>query len=158
MQTICSFYLVEMVAMGPHSVGTYFTSKQEWIMSFIFSPKLDTKVSMARLLGIVGTMNLAGNSSQATFSLMLERLVQKMNSSVQDESHGSILGLGYLIGKLKYRYKSLDGFLSTEIEASIISTISDSIVNSEKPDLVFAACLSISEIARYAPFSDSLLL
>jgi hypothetical protein len=156
LQSICSFYLVEMVALGPPSLAAHFASKQEWILSFVFSPKLDTKVSMARLLGIVGTMNLSSTSS--TFSLIFESLQQKITSTVLEECIGSTLGLGYLIGRLKYRYKSLSGFISNDMEVSIISTICEGILSSDRSEYLHAACFSISEIARYAPFSDLLLL
>ena len=157
LKSISPFYLVELVSFGPPSIATYFKEKQNWIIPFIDSPKLDTKEYMSRLLAIVSTSGLSDPANLSSFRVLTEQLTIKLKSNNVDEKTGALLGLGYIIGKLKYRFNTTSLYVNQDTEKNFLLHVLEAVMSSDKHDIILAGCLSFSEANRYRPLSESLV-
>lgn len=159
LQTISCHFLVLLISLSPISVANSFSSKKDWIVSFLYAQKLDTKISMARLLGIVFAANLGDASSKSQFDDLLQSLVKQLESSTDiDEKQGSLLGLGFLLGQVCFHHKSTRDYLPESTFALVLGHVSKIITESSQFDLLLAACYSMSEISRYGQFEEAYLV
>ena len=69
-----------------------------------------------------------------------------------DEHLGSVLSLGFLLGRFVARHRS--GISVVKIDA-ILSVISKAIIDSDKAELNIGACVALGEAARYFRLDDS---
>jgi proteasome component ECM29 len=82
LQSVASTCLLELMSFGPSSLAESYRDKVDWIRGFLSSLKSETRVCMARILGIVSTseLNIADRSSH------LSQLIEELMKSAVDMS------------------------------------------------------------------------
>ncbi|KAL2912896.1 proteasome component M29 [Polyrhizophydium stewartii] len=152
LQHTASSLLLELISLGPLSLSLSYADKADWIKSFLSTVKSETRDAMAHVLGIVATSGLAQPERLAQLkSLLAELHVASKNEAktASDLRHGAILGLGYILGRIKYRHPADHGALLPPAESSaFIESIAAALTN-EHPFLVIASCRALAEAGRY---------
>ncbi|KAF9918544.1 hypothetical protein BX616_007987 [Lobosporangium transversale] len=122
--------------------------------SFIGSPKLESRVAVAHIIGIVGTDNLGALSAQREVFL---QLMHGLHSTIKDTSksisseqqHGSVLTIGFLLGRLKYRYSNQSSEIIPILEMQSIVNDIVALLDGKQSMFVSGACAALGEIGRY---------
>jgi proteasome component ECM29 len=153
LQSISSFILLELLSLGPFELSKLYIPKIEWIIGFIASPKAETRISMAHILGLVATFDLEHDTT-GKFGVMLQSLIASAaanEKNMQDKKHGSLLASAFLISRVMYRYpKSRSKYISDEIFLKAMENVLEGL-ESQQTELMIASCLSMAEMARYGP-------
>lgn len=144
-----------MISLGPSSLSKSLSTRPNgWIKPFVFSPKLETRESMSHIFGIVGSED--GIPVAEIESLLQEfiQVVEKPDTSLQhnevDQKHGAILAIGYLIGRVLYRSRTL----SPEVLKRCVTLLADQLILTHTVTnlvIISAACQALSEIGRFVP-------
>jgi len=155
---ISSACLFELVCFSPSELLANYHNKISWIESFVYSLKMETRNSMSHILGIVATENADKNN--VTVVNLLKKFLNILTSKDDQRKmsveyqHGSIMGIGYLLGKLQLRYPTsfrnilkiddMDNFYESLVN-TVISylDIKNQVIN-------IGACNSLSEICKYS--------
>ncbi|KAJ8329188.1 proteasome component M29 [Batrachochytrium dendrobatidis] len=157
LQLVASTYLLELVSLGPLPLCMSYSNKIDWIKSFLSTIKSETRMNMAHILGIIATVELTDSARLHSLKLLLTELYETAKDTSKQKSdirHGAILGLGFVIGRIMYRYPKSDSILSQ----SLISSYLDAIVGGLGHDhsfIVIASCQALAEVGRYAPLKFS---
>ncbi|TPX72617.1 hypothetical protein CcCBS67573_g05715 [Chytriomyces confervae] len=153
LQSTCSSCLVELVSLCPSALAESYRDKVDWIKSFLSSLKPETRHAMARVLGIVATSDL----SVADRGTQFMKLVQELSTTARDFAkqtsfelrQGSVLALGYLLGRLRYRYPyTWTTYLDTSAASKVVAIIAEDL-DATSTISIQGACFAISELARY---------
>ncbi|KAJ3409587.1 hypothetical protein HDV05_004331 [Chytridiales sp. JEL 0842] len=114
---------------------------------------VETRLSMSRILGIVATSELTVADHAENFKKMVEELmVTARDNSKQttfEARNGAVLALGYVLGRLRYRYPTTwTQILSEEAAIRAVSTIAEELESNSSLH-VQGACIALGEIGRY---------
>ncbi|KAJ3390388.1 hypothetical protein HDU84_007518 [Entophlyctis sp. JEL0112] len=153
LQGTASSCLVDLISLCPSGLAAIFQEKVDWIRGFLSSNKTETRLCMAKVLGIVTTADLTVPNRITPFIKMVEELrvvARDFTKQTSFESrHGAVLALGFILGRLKYRQsESWRNILSITAANEIVAIISEDLDSSSSLN-VQAACLSLAEVARY---------
>ncbi|KAF9430239.1 hypothetical protein BGZ94_007776 [Podila epigama] len=115
---------------------------------------LETALNHQGPQGLVTTDHLNESSEQRENFL---RFFRELTSAVKDKTkqvtselrHGSLLAVGFVLGRLLYRYPSkvFDIVPRIEFEDAVLDIVDE--LESKQTMLVAAACISLGEIGRY---------
>ncbi|KAF9363389.1 hypothetical protein BGX34_004264 [Mortierella sp. NVP85] len=121
---------------------------------FVGSPKSDSRHAVAHIIGIIGTDDLGSVSPQQD---VLRQLLRELHTSIKDttkqtspdQRHGSILAIGFIIGRLLYRYsaETYDIVPESELREMVKDIVKD--LDSKQNMFVSGACIALGEIGRY---------
>ncbi|RIB22041.1 proteasome stabiliser-domain-containing protein [Gigaspora rosea] len=154
LQFMASSCLLELISLGPSSLSRSYENKIDWFKSFLSAIKLGVRNSIAHLLGIISTSELESDPAR---SLSIQELIKELITISKDQSKqikveyhdGSILALGYIIGRLTYRYPSTyQSIIPASLLSEIIEIISENL-DSTKNSSVINASKALGEICRY---------
>ncbi|XP_022097180.1 proteasome-associated protein ECM29 homolog [Acanthaster planci] len=152
--------LLEIVAIAPEKMGRQFRDKLAWIKNFVSGNHERIRTPAAELYGIVcdacSTDKIKENIKDFT------KMVKDQSHSFEDH-HGSLLALGYIIGRYLSRTRRWGpGMITNGNETSkqekAIMQLNNAIVEAVKvlvssldnhtPLMSSAACIALGEIAR----------
>ncbi|KAJ3137196.1 hypothetical protein HK100_000877 [Physocladia obscura] len=153
LQSTASACLVELVSLCPSSLAESYREKAAWIREFTTSVKTETRLCMARVLGIVSTSELSGGDRVKAFQKLVNELATVARDSSKQTTfearHGAIQALGFLLGRLRYRYSAdWKQYLEYETANKITAIIAEDL-DATSSLHVQGACLALGEIARY---------
>ncbi|KAL0086564.1 proteasome stabiliser-domain-containing protein [Phycomyces blakesleeanus] len=144
--------LLEIISLGPSSISTIFKSRLNFFKSFATSEKLEARTLMSHIFGVIasdpGISQSEVEAMLIEFCEILERPETKHHASnLVDQKHGSLLAIGYLLGRCNYRNREL----SKEIVQRCVQNIGNNLQG--PPNVSFfllasAACHALSEIGR----------
>ncbi|CAJ0835750.1 10586_t:CDS:10 [Entrophospora sp. SA101] len=148
LQSTAASCLLELISLGPSSLSSSYVNRIKCVI------KLEVRNAMAHVLGIVSTSELEQypERCQAIGELIKEFLNTAKDQSRQISSeyhHGCIIALGYIIGRLSYRYQSN---LSSIVPLTLILECLDFIyqdLDSSKQLWLIGASLALGEACRY---------
>ncbi|GBC07937.1 hypothetical protein RclHR1_00780017 [Rhizophagus clarus] len=157
LQSTASSCLLELISLGPSSLSRSYEDRISWIKTFLSIIKLEVRNSMAHVLGIVSTSELENSPERCT---VIQDLIKEFITIARDRSrqtseyhHGSILALGYIIGRLTYRYPgTFKSIVSPNLIIEAIELIALDL-NSSTSLRVIGASKALSEACRYTPLS-----
>ncbi|XP_063962407.1 proteasome adapter and scaffold protein ECM29-like isoform X1 [Lytechinus pictus] len=154
------YCLLELVAMAPNKLAGHYINKLDWIKSFVFGLSEPMREWAAQLYAVVACM-----TNTEKLNAILLGLVKSAKDQSVEGQHGSMLALGYTIGRYLHKTKkasqdlvvedmevdktsSQDALQSTITKATnlLVSYVDDS-------NMLFShgACLALGEIARNGP-------
>ncbi|KAJ3286443.1 hypothetical protein HDU79_006472 [Rhizoclosmatium sp. JEL0117] len=151
LQSTASSCLVELISLCPSSLAESYRDKVDWVKTFLGSLKTETRHCMARVLGIIGTSEVSGNVDG------FRKLVEELEKTARDTSkqttfearNGAVLALGFLLGRLRYRYsETWTNYLDLTAANKIVAIVAEEL-DSTSSLHVQGACVSLAEIARY---------
>ncbi|KAI8928745.1 proteasome stabiliser-domain-containing protein [Entophlyctis helioformis] len=154
LQLVASSLLLELVSLAPRGLSVSYSGRADWIRSFLSSIRDETRLSMAHILGIVATSNLEDAGRLASLLKLLDELLAgsvDMARTATELRHGSMVSIGFLIGRLEYRHPYDFGTL---VPVAKISTLLDAVaegLHGDHPFIVIGACEALAEAGRYAP-------
>ncbi|KAI9024387.1 proteasome stabiliser-domain-containing protein [Phycomyces nitens] len=144
--------LLEMISLGPASISTTFKSRINFFKSFATSEKLEARNLMSHIFGVIasdpGVSRSEVEAMLLEFCEILEQPETKHHASnLVDQKHGSLLAIGYLVGRCNYRNREI----SKEIVQRCVQNIGNNLQGS--PTISFfllasAACHALAEIGR----------
>ncbi|CAG8534937.1 9628_t:CDS:10 [Funneliformis mosseae] len=154
LQSTASSCLLELISLGPSSLSRSYESRD-----FLKVIKLEVRNSMAHILGIVSTSEMdSPERCAAIHDLMKELLTISRDQSRQisvEYHHGSILSLGYIIGRLTYRYpKTYKSMIPSNLLSETIELIAKDL-DSSTSLCVIGASKALGEAGRYTSLLDS---
>ncbi|XP_041357221.1 proteasome adapter and scaffold protein ECM29-like [Gigantopelta aegis] len=146
------YCLLEVVAVAANNIAPNFVEHTNWIKTFISSSKDDIRDPAAELFAIV--IMYCGKDD--LIQQALEEFTSNLNSKNVVKQHGSLLGLGYLIGHL-IRRRSYDMETDSADQRSVsvlqahintaVFTIASMVKTSEQ-SLLSSVCVALGEICR----------
>ncbi|KAG0371099.1 hypothetical protein BGZ54_000043 [Gamsiella multidivaricata] len=151
--------LLELFSLAPSSLSQQYAHRLGWFKPFISSPKPESRLAAAHIIGIVGTDGLEEAAPQReTFLKFLDELHSvakdptKQTSS--EQRHGMVLAMGFILGRLYYRYstKTYDIVPQSEVKKMVEDIALD--LDSKQNMFVSGACVALGEIGRYGSFSE----
>ncbi|TPX58808.1 hypothetical protein PhCBS80983_g02889 [Powellomyces hirtus] len=151
LQSVAAFCLLELVSLGPKDLARVYSEKIDWVVSFVSSVRGETRKSMAHILGIVATAHL----EEPARAQRLVELVTTLQSTVQDKQlqvenrHGATLAIGFIVGRLRYRYSQEQAFVPAELLATSLNAIVAELDAMSALE-VLGACDAIAEAGRYS--------
>ncbi|KAJ3123506.1 hypothetical protein HK098_001853 [Nowakowskiella sp. JEL0407] len=158
LQMMACSCLLELISLAPTGLAESYGDKIEWIESFLSSIKVEARQSMAHVLGMVSTSSLRSNKSRCDeLSTLLQKQCTNLTSA-ETKKHqyaleladGSTMAIGYILGRLTYRYPTdFDTLLSKNILEKSILCVLDGL-NSSSSIVMLGACHSLAEIGRYS--------
>ncbi|CAB4480178.1 ARM repeat-containing protein [Rhizophagus irregularis] len=157
LQSTASSCLLELISLGPSSLSRSYENRISWIKTFLSITKLEVRNSMAHVLGIVSTSELENSPERCT---IIQDLIKEFMTIARDRSrqtsdyhHGSILALGYIIGRMTYRYPTtFKSMVSPDLIIEVIELIASDL-DSSTSLRVIGASKSLSEACRYTSLS-----
>ncbi|KAI8330892.1 armadillo-type protein [Chlamydoabsidia padenii] len=152
--------LLEMISLGPSSVVNVFKPRLALFKSFTTSNKLDTRLLMSHIFGIIASDHGVPLDEIEDMLLdycnMLDQVETKQNAAVDiDRKHGSLLSIGHLLGRCYYRKRSPNDVVVCRCVKALIQQL-DGAPTSTYYLLAGAACQALAEIGRVRSI-DSLL-
>ncbi|XP_070562742.1 proteasome adapter and scaffold protein ECM29-like isoform X2 [Ptychodera flava] len=150
------YCLLEILAVSSRKLAVQFVDQLEWIKGLMHSSREEMRENAAQLFAVVACTLDHG----ALFKVVKE-LTKNISDQRLETQHGSLLALGYLIGRYLYR-KKLDVTV-TDMETDLDDTVATEQLNEAISDAVKAivdtmdssqallnggACLAIGEISR----------
>ncbi|KAI8088970.1 proteasome stabiliser-domain-containing protein [Halteromyces radiatus] len=144
--------LLEMISLGPSSIANVFKPRLSLFKSFTTSNKLDTRLLMSHIFGIIasdsGVPQQEVEDILLEFGDILEEPETKQNAALDiDRKHGSLLAIGHLLGRCYYRKRSLRPMVVTRCINLLLKQL-DGIPSSTFYLLAGAACQALAEIGR----------
>ncbi|CAO3648654.1 unnamed protein product [Cunninghamella echinulata] len=143
--------LLEIISLGPSSISNVFKPSLSLFKSLSVSNKLDTRLLMSHIYGIIASDE---GVSQENIETMLSEfcdtleLETKQNATVEiDRKHGSLLAMGYLLSRCYYRKREINYDVVHRCMNLLISQL-EGIAQPTFNLLASAACQSIAEIGR----------
>ncbi|KAH9265590.1 hypothetical protein BASA84_001594 [Batrachochytrium salamandrivorans] len=158
LQLVASSILLELISLGPLSLSLSYSDKVDWIKSFLSTTKAETRVYMSHILGIVATMGITDTVRLEALKVLLGELhiaAKDLSKTASDFRHGAILGLGFIVGRIMYRYPNDNEKL---ISSAVVSEYMNAIVDGLSHDhsyIVIASCHALAEAGRYAQLKFS---
>ncbi|KAI8892685.1 proteasome stabiliser-domain-containing protein [Globomyces pollinis-pini] len=150
-----AFCLLELLTFSP-AIAQLLESKTNWIKEFLNSPKSETRSSMAHILGIVATADMHKKSE--SFNALVDSLISAANDlskTAISYRHGSVMALGYIVGRTMYRYPTMYNQMIDPAKIQIILQAISSMIDSDQTYMSIAGCLSYAELGRYGTLSTS---
>ncbi|NXA53460.1 ECM29 protein, partial [Nothocercus julius] len=153
------YCLLEVVAVYPEKLAMRFIDKMDWIKSLMNTNKEEMR-ELAALFYSVVLSTVSGDELRASVEQLIKMTKDNHSPEVQ---HGSLLALGFTIGRYLAKRKSRTMELHNieapntavipEQEQLIKSTTETigSFLDSTSPFLVVAACTALGEIGRNGP-------
>ncbi|KAF9434869.1 hypothetical protein BGZ76_007269 [Entomortierella beljakovae] len=124
------------------------------MLPFIGSPKTESRLAVAHIIGVVGTDNLGSPSPQREVFLQFLRDLFTMvkdttKQTTSEQRHGGILAIGFILGRLLYRYPEniFDIIPLVEAQEMVAEIVTD--LDSKQNMFVSGACIALGEIGRY---------
>ncbi|KAF8941099.1 hypothetical protein BGZ58_002205 [Dissophora ornata] len=146
--------LLELFSLAPSSLSQQYANRLGWFKPFVGSPKPESRHAVAHIIGIVGTDNLGEpNPQREVFLQFLRELLVVVKDTTKqttsEQRHGSVLAIGFILGRLFYRYptKVFEIVPETEVQEMIAQIVED--LDSKTNMFVSGACISLGEIGRY---------
>ncbi|KAJ3206273.1 hypothetical protein HDU67_008289 [Dinochytrium kinnereticum] len=147
LQSVASSCLLELISLGPSAFSNEYRDRIDWLK---VTEKGETRMCMARILGIVATCD----AEDPTRLNHITTLISDLNTTIADQSkqttlelrHGSTLALGYIIGRLYYRFP--EKVVNAELHQKSILSMFE-LLASTSSILVLGACVALTEIGRY---------
>ncbi|KAF9960381.1 hypothetical protein BGZ65_012418, partial [Modicella reniformis] len=146
--------LLELFSLAPSGLSQQYAHRLGWFKPFIGSTKPESRQAVAHIIGIIGTDNLGdANSQRDVFRQLLRELHASIKDTTKkttmDQRHGSILTIGYIVGRLLYRYPTTVFDIVPESELKeIVGEIAEDL-ESKQNLYVSGACVALGEIGRY---------
>ncbi|XP_050843101.1 proteasome adapter and scaffold protein ECM29 isoform X4 [Serinus canaria] len=153
------YCLLEVVSVYPEKLATRFVDKMDWIKNLMNTNKEEMR-ELAALFYSVVLSTMSGDELKAS----LEQLIKMTKDSHSPEvQHGSLLALGFTVGRYLAKRKSRtmelhdieqpNTSVMPEQEQLIKSTTETigSFLDSTSPFLVVGACMALGEIGRNGP-------
>lgn len=149
----CSMYcLLELVSMAPTKLSSQFMQNLDWIKRYIFSSKDDLKTYASQLHATV----LCHQPDKTKINDAITELCDKVSSKNFEVQQGSIIALGYLIGRylrINSNGMETDSDVDAKLSAAMATAVHDIVKllkpTDEVPDpLLPSICLAIGEIGR----------
>ncbi|KAG0278438.1 hypothetical protein BGZ95_004007 [Linnemannia exigua] len=146
--------LLELFSLAPSSLSEQYSHRLGWFKPYIGSPKIESRQTVAHIIGIVGTDNLGAINPQREVFLQFLRelhavIKDKTKQVTVEQRHGSILAAGFILGRLLYRYPSVVFDILPEAEfQEIVGNIVEEL-ESKQNMFVSAAAICLGEIGRY---------
>ncbi|CAI2172736.1 418_t:CDS:10 [Funneliformis geosporum] len=160
LQSTASSCLLELISLGPSSLSRSYESRVSWLKDFLKVIKLEVRNAMAHILGIVSTSEMDSPERCAA----IHDLIKELFTIARDQSrqisveyhHGSILSLGYIIGRLTYRYpKAYKSMIPSNLLSEAIELISKDLDSSTNLYII-GASKALGEAGRYTSLQDSI--
>ncbi|KAF9574748.1 hypothetical protein EC968_005534 [Mortierella alpina] len=146
--------LSELFSLAPSSLSQQYSHRLSWFKTYIVSTSAESRHAVAHILGIVGTDNLGSSTPQREvflrFLLELFNVVKdKTKQTTTEQHHGSLLSMGYILGRVLYRYPSqaFEIVPEPQFQSMVAEIVSD--LYSKQNMCVSAASISLGEIGRY---------
>ncbi|XP_077867837.1 proteasome adapter and scaffold protein ECM29-like [Saccoglossus kowalevskii] len=154
---VSMYCLLEIIAVASGKLASQIVDKLEWIKGLMHSSREEMRENASHLFAVVAcTME-----SERLLQVIKELTKNVSSNKTLEMQHGSLLALGYLIGRYLYQRKSgitVDD-METDLEDSVVSeqlneTIGDAVrvitgmFESSQAMLNGGACLAIGEIGR----------
>lgn len=154
------YCLLEMVAMATEKLTPEFVKQSAWIKGFMFSSQEEMRKYAAELFALV-TVHC---NPPKHIAEVIQELTTGLRNQVLEVQHGSLICLGYLIGKVLSTQRKTIGHCPVAKEISGNEEITGKIAKAipqiaeflDSPHLVLSmgACFALGEIGR----SGSLIL
>ncbi|KAI1309120.1 hypothetical protein EDD11_004131 [Mortierella claussenii] len=146
--------LLELFSLAPSSLSQQYAHRLGWFKPFISSPKPESRHAAAHIVGIVGTDNLGEPGPQREVFLQFLRELHTMvkdtsKQTTSEQRHGSMLAIGFILGRLVYRYsaKAFEIVPLSEVQEMVEGIVTE--LDSKQNMFVSGACISLGEIGRY---------
>eukprot|EP00058_Branchiostoma_floridae_P021365 XP_002606855.1 hypothetical protein BRAFLDRAFT_91624 [Branchiostoma floridae] len=153
------YCLLEIVAVCPNKLAKQFTGKLDWIKGLMHHSRDDIREHASQLYGLVACTLGTGKFNNA-----IKELTKNLHDQSPEVQHGSVLGLGYAIGRhlyIKRTQVTVEDLEEEKDHGAATGNISDMEVAAVKaivemldnPSslLASAACTALGEIARNGP-------
>ncbi|KAJ3067659.1 hypothetical protein HDU98_009138, partial [Podochytrium sp. JEL0797] len=153
LQSTASGCLVELISLCPSGLAESYREKGEWVKSFLSSLKTETRQCMAKVLGIISTSDLSVGDRAGQFKTLVEELIATARDGSKQTSfesrNGAVLALGFLLGRLRYRYSSSwTQYLDHALANKVVAVIAEEL-DSTSSLHIQGACIALAEVARY---------
>ncbi|KAG0050379.1 hypothetical protein BGZ83_004844 [Gryganskiella cystojenkinii] len=146
--------LLELFSLAPSSLSQQYSHRLNWFKPYIGSPKVESRQAVAHIIGIVATDHLGEENPQRQvfqefFCDLTTMIKDTTKQTTAEQRHGSILSVGYILGRLLYRYPgtAFDILPRSEFEEAIRLIVED--LDSKQNLFVSGACIALGEIGRY---------
>ncbi|GJJ74422.1 proteasome component ECM29 [Entomortierella parvispora] len=146
--------LLELFSLAPSSLSQQYSHRLNWFKPYIGSPKVESRQAVAHIIGIVATDDLGEANPQRQvfqqfFGDLLTLIKDTTKQTTTEQRHGSILAVGYILGRLLYRYPNaaFDIIPRSEFEEVVQLIVGD--LDSKQNLFVSGACIALGEIGRY---------
>lgn len=151
------YCLLEAVAVCPQKLAAKFTDKIDWIKGLMSSSKEEMRELASQLYAVV-VSTMSGDELKAAIQNLIKSTKDNNNLETQ---HGSLLALGYLVGRYMANKKTKDPEFRLESNMTVmpeqdqlIQTATETIglfLDNPSPLLGMAACTALGEIGRNGP-------
>ncbi|KAG0303005.1 hypothetical protein BGZ98_007067, partial [Dissophora globulifera] len=146
--------LLELFSLAPSSLSQQYANRLGWFKPFIGSPKPESRHAVAHIIGIVGTDNLGEPTPQRDVFLQFLRELHVMakdtsKQTTSEQRHGSILAIGFVLGRLFYRYPTKVFAIVPEAEVQEMVALIVEDLESKQNMFVSGASIALGEIGRY---------
>ncbi|GAB6029010.1 hypothetical protein CHUAL_004798 [Chamberlinius hualienensis] len=136
------YYLLEVVAVAPTALAFQFKEKLNWIKNLIFDNHKEMRIYASQLFAVVAAYCLEPNDFNSCV-VEFKRYFSDKNIHIV---HGSVLALGYLLGRKSRLGDSVIDGLANFIEELV------NLLKSSSQLIVSSACTSLGEIGRHGSF------
>ncbi|KAI9197483.1 proteasome stabiliser-domain-containing protein [Polychytrium aggregatum] len=163
LKAVAAFCLQELVSMCSTSLTKTLVLSTEWLVGYLSALKVETRTSMAHVLGLVATADLGNADAESERRRTeLKTLIESLCDTIKDTSKqvtlesrsGSVLALGYIIGRLHYRYREeTASILPAELYQRSVETIADELeyASTSANIRITGAAVALGEASRYGP-------
>ncbi|KAG0202738.1 hypothetical protein BGX28_004843 [Mortierella sp. GBA30] len=146
--------LLELFSLGPSSLSQHYSLRLSWFKPYIGSSSAESRQAAAHILGIVGTNNLGSMNPQRDIFLQVLRelyaaVADRTKQTTIEQHHGSLLAMGFMLGRVLYRYPSqaFNIVPQSEFQEMVAEIVRD--LDSKLNMCVSAASVCLGEIGRY---------
>ncbi|KAG0232498.1 hypothetical protein BGW42_008118 [Actinomortierella wolfii] len=148
--------LLELVSLAPSGLSVQYSDRLSWFKPFIGSPKSESRQAVAHILGIVSTDGLLEQGPRREafiqfFGELQVALYDKTKQTSVELKHGSILTIGYILGRILYRYPE-DGQIQSIIDQKDLDKCILGIaecLDASQNTFISGASIALGEIGRY---------
>ncbi|KAF9969044.1 hypothetical protein BGZ73_008786, partial [Actinomortierella ambigua] len=154
--------LLELVSLAPSRLSIQYSDRLGWFKPYIASPKLESRQAVAHIIGIVSTDGLLGQGPRREaftkfFQELLEAVCDTSKQTSAELKHGSILAIGYILGRIVYRYPQNGQIQSIIVQGDLdkcIMTITENL-DATQNMFITGASVALGEMGRYGPLQLS---
>ncbi|ORX62567.1 ARM repeat-containing protein [Hesseltinella vesiculosa] len=155
--------LLDMISLGPASITSAFSSKLPLFKTLTTSNKLDTRLWMTRLYGIIASDPIVPQEDiEATLIEYCDIVQNKASKSLAaddtDRRHGAILTIGYLLSRTYYRQRTVSDNVVAQCMTALSQVLDDPARDSAQQLLAGAACHTLADIGRVCSLETLLAL
>ncbi|XP_069486911.1 proteasome adapter and scaffold protein ECM29 isoform X2 [Ambystoma mexicanum] len=151
------YCLLEAVSVCPQKLATKFVDKIDWIKGLMNTSKEEMRELASQLYAVV-VSTMSGDELKTAIQNLIKTTKDNHNPETQ---HGSLLALGYLVGRYLAKKKRPDPELLQESNMNVMPEQEQLIQNTTEaiglfldnpsPLLTIAACTALGEIGRNGP-------